>query len=143
MKTIDLKIRPIHHRLEQHVRAHVFLCTLAYYVEWHMLRALAPLLFVDEGPEGDQLPRKSIVAPAQRSPSALDKASSKKNSRGEAVHGFHGLMIHLGTLTKNLVQPKIPGSAPFEQTTRPDALQRRAFDLLEKNCPLKAVYPVS
>ncbi len=142
MKTLDLKIRPIHHRLEDRVRAHVFLCMLAYYVEWHMVRALAPLLFVDEEPEGDQLRRKSIVAPAQRSASALDKASSKKNSLGEPVHSFRGLLAHLGTLTKNLIRPTIEGADPFEQTTRPDALQQRAFDLLENNCPPKALYPV-
>ncbi|MDQ7007483.1 MAG: IS1634 family transposase [Acidobacteriota bacterium] len=142
MKTIDLKMRPIHHRLEDRVRAHVFLCMLAYYVEWHMTRALAPLLFVDEEPEGDQLRHKSIVAPAQRSASALSKASSKKNSRGEAVHSFRGLLAHLGTLTKNLVRPKIKGSAPFEQTTRPDPLQQRVFDLLEENCRPEAPYPV-
>ena len=124
MKTIDLKVRPIHHRLEDRVRAHVFLCMLAYYVEWHMLRALAPLLFVDEEPEGESLRRKSIVAPAQRSASALSKAFSKKNSRGETVHSFRGLMAHLGTMTKNLIRPKIEGSEPFGSSGESERLFR-------------------
>ena len=81
-QTVDLKVRPIYHRLEKRVRAHVFLCMLAYYVEWHLRQALAPLLFHDEDPEGSEAARGSIVAPAKRSPSALEKIHSRQNAEG-------------------------------------------------------------
>src|SRR5438876_2842545 len=74
IKSVDLKVRPIHHRLANRVRAHVFLCMLAYYVEWHMRRALAPILFDDHDPDAAAAQRPSIVAPAQRSADALKKA---------------------------------------------------------------------
>jgi transposase len=86
LKSVDLKVRPIHDHLEDRVRAHVFLCMLAYYVEWQMRRALAPLLFDDHDPAAGQELRTSVVAPAQRSPSAQAKAQSKRTEDDQPVH---------------------------------------------------------
>ena len=82
LKTIDLKIRPLYHRLEGRVRAHAFLCMLAYYVEWHMRRALAPLLFDEEDQAAAEAQRQSVMAPAQRSPQTRGKAQTKRTARG-------------------------------------------------------------
>jgi hypothetical protein len=129
LKTVDLQVRPIHHRLEARVRAHVFLCMLAYYVEWHLRQAWAPLLFAEDDPEGARRRRGSPVQPAVRSPRSEDKASSKKTPDGETVHRFRGLLDHLATLTKNTIQPA--GELPaFDQLADPTPLQRKAFDLL-------------
>jgi len=134
MKTVDLHVRPIHHRLEERVRAHVFLCMLAYYVEWHMRRAWAPLLFGEDDPGGAARRRGSPVAPATRSARAAAKASTKKTPDGETVHRFRGLLAHLATLTKNTIQPK--GELPsFDRLVLPTELQRHAFDLLEVKIP--------
>jgi hypothetical protein len=130
LKTVDLKVRPIHHRLSDRVRAHVFLCMLAYYVEWHMRQALAPMLFDDEDPEGAEAQRRSVVAPAQRSPSALLKAESKKTTDGTPVHSFRTLLDDLGTLVKNVIRPKATGAATFTMATTPTPVQQKAFDLL-------------
>jgi transposase len=129
-KTVDLHVRPIYHQLPERVRAHVFLCMLAYYVEWHMRRKLAPLLFDDEDPEAGQGRRSSIVAPAQRSTSALRKVSTLRTTDGLAVHSFATLLKELSTLSKNRVQPKVPASPPFDSLTRPTPLQQKALTLL-------------
>jgi transposase len=129
-KTVDLHVRPIYHRLAERVRAHVFLCMLAYYVEWHMRRKLAPLLFDDEEPEVGQELRSSLVAPAQRSPSAKRKAQTKKTTEGLPVHSFSSLLRDLSTLAKNRIQPKVAATCPFDSLTRPTALQQRALSLL-------------
>ena len=130
LKTVDLKIRPIYHWLEDRVRAHVFLCMLAYYVEWHMRQKLAPILFEDEDKELAETLRDSIVAPAERSPSAQSKDLTKRNEDGLPVHSFRSLLADLGTLAKNRIQ--IAGSEPceFYMLTRPTKLQARAFELL-------------
>ncbi len=129
LKTIDLHIRPIHHRLEDRVRAHVFLCMLAYYVEWHLRQALAPLLFAEDDRDGAQRRRGSPVQPATPSESAEAKAVTKRTRDDQPVHHFRGLLDHLATLTKNTVQPQ--GELPtFDQLTVPTPLQRRVFDLL-------------
>ena len=130
LKTMDLHIRPIHHHKADRVRAHVLLCMLSYYVEWHMRRALAPLLFDDEDkPAGDAL-RASVVAPAQRSPSAQDKASTKRTAQGGPAHSFATLIQDLATLVKNRVQPRADGTDPFDIITKPTPGQRQALDLL-------------
>jgi hypothetical protein len=135
LKTVDLHVRPIHHRLEERVRAHVFLCMLAYYVEWHMRRAWAPLLFAEDDPEGAAKRRGSPVKPARRSASAEAKALKKKTPAGETVHRFRGLLDHLATLTKNTIQPE--GDLPsFDQLSVPTPLQQKAFDLLGVSPPL-------
>jgi hypothetical protein len=135
MKTVDLRVRPIHHRLEERVRAHVFLCMLAYYVEWHMRRAWAPLLFAEDNPADAATRRGSPVKPATRSASAEAKVSAKKTPDGETVHRFRGLLDHLATLTRNTIQPAgdLP---PFDQLTVPTSLQQKAFDLLGVSIPV-------
>lgn len=130
-KSVDLKVRPIHHRLEGRVRAHVLLCMLAYYVEWHMRDRLAPILFDDHDKHDAQRRRASIVAPAQRSRAALQKAGRKRTEDDLPVHSFRSLLTDLATLTKNLIQPKLEGAEPFEQHAVATPLQQRAFDLLE------------
>ncbi len=130
LKTVDLKVRPIHHRLADRVRAHVFLCMLAYYVEWHMRRALAPMLFDDDDPAAGEALRRSVVAPAQRSPRAKAKALTKRTAEGTPVHSFQTLLADLATLTQNRVQPKAPGTPAFEMLATPTPLQQRAFELL-------------
>jgi hypothetical protein len=130
LKTIDLHVRPIHHRLEERVRTHVFLCMLAYYVEWHLRKAWAPLLFAEDDRADAARRRGSPVKPAARSASAENKASTKQTPTGETVHSFRGLLDHLATLTENTIQPA--GDLPtFDRLTTPTSLQRRAFDLLE------------
>ena len=130
LKTVDLKVRPIHHRTADRVRAHVFLCLLAYYVEWHMRRALAPMLFEDDDPAAGEARRRSVVAPAQRSPRAQAKALTKRTVEGAPVHSFPTLLADLATLTQNRVQAKAPGTPAFEMLATPTPLQQRAFELL-------------
>lgn len=129
-KTVDLHIRPIYHQLPERVRAHVLLCTLAYYVEWHMRQKLAPILFEDDDPAAGEALRRSIVAPAQRSPSAKRKVRTLRTVDGLPVHSFTTLMKDLATLTKNRVQPKAPASPPFDTLARPTQLQQKALSLL-------------
>jgi transposase len=129
-KTVDLKVRPIYHHLASRVRTHVFLCLLAYYVEWHMRKALAPLLFDDDDKPTAQAQRDSIVAPAAPSPKADRKALTKRTAEGFPVHSFSSLLADLGTIAKNRIRPKLPGATAFDPITQPTPLQRRAFDLL-------------
>lgn len=131
LKTVDLHIRPIHHRKEERVRSHVFLCMLAYYVEWHMRRALAPILFDDDDHKGGEARRDSIVAPARRSERAEQKALTKRTDADEPVHSFKSLLGDLATISKNRIQPKAPEAPIFEMITRPTSLQQRALDLLK------------
>lgn len=129
-KSIDLKVRPIHHRLERRVRAHVLLCMLAYYVEWNMRAALAPILFDDDDPQSAQAQRTSIVAPSQRSTSAQTKAKRKRTKDDFPVHSFQTLLKDLATICKNRIQPRLPDAPAFEKITIPTPLQQRAFQLL-------------
>ncbi len=134
MKT-DPGIRPVHVRTEDHVRAHVFLCMLALYVEWHLRRALAPMLFEDHDREAAREERNSPVEPARVSESARAKAAAKQTPAGLPVHSFRTLLADLGTLTLNdAFLPGRPGSA-FRMASRPTALQKRAFELLEIKPP--------
>ncbi len=107
LTTLDLKVRPVFHRTENRVRAHVLLCMLAYYVEWHMRQRLAPLLFDDEDPAGADAERTSVVAPARVSASARRKAARTCTDDGMPVQSFRTLMKDLATLTKNRVVPRI------------------------------------
>ncbi len=129
-KTVDLKVRPVHHRLEGRVRAHVFLCMLAYYVEWHMRRALAPLLFDDDDPAAAEAARSSPVEPARPSASARAKAGRKRTPGGLPVHSFQTLLADLATLTRNRVQPAAEGAVAADVLTSPTPLQAEAFRLL-------------
>jgi transposase len=129
MKTIDLKVRPIFHWLADRVRAHVFLCMLSYYVEWHLRKSLAPLLFDDHDRASAEALRASIVAPAERSPAAKEKDGTKRTADGLPVHSLRTLLSDLATLAKNLV--RLHGTeGEFHQLTDATALQRRAFELL-------------
>lgn len=128
LKSVDLKVRPIHHRTENRVRAHVFLCMLAYYVEWHMRRSLAPMLFDDSDPAAGEALRGSVVAPAQRSPQAKQKARTKRTDEGTPVHSFRTLLEDLRTIALNTVTL---GEQSFTMTTTPTPLQQQAFDLLK------------
>ena len=127
-KTIDLKIRPIHHRLADRVRAHVLLCMLAYYVQWHMRRDWAPILFDDDDPQQAKAKCKSVVAPAQRSDSARRKDATKRTAAGLPVHSFRTLLDDLATLTKNRVRT---GETEFDMLAKPTELQAEAFRLLK------------
>ena len=130
LKTISLKVRPVFHYTAPRVRAHVLLCMLAYYVEWHMRQQWAPLLFDDEEPEAAEAMRHSVVAPSQVSASARAKARSKRNAEGDPVHSFRTLLDDLATLSVNTVQPRLPDTEAFQVTTRPTKLQSKALDLL-------------
>jgi len=131
LKTIDLKVRPIHHRLEPRVRAHIFLCLLAYYVEWHMREVWRPLLFSDEDQAAKQT--RDPVAPAKRSAAALRKVHTKVLDDGTPVHSFSTLLKALSSIVRNLCRPRGGGpTAPtFEIVTTPNPIQQRAYDLLK------------
>jgi len=130
LKSIDLLVRPIRHRDEQRVRAHLFLCMLAYYVQWHMRRALAPLLFEDEELDQDRKTRDP-VAPAKASASAKKKKAVRFTSDGLPIHSFDTLLAALATRCRNWSRVKSdPNSAPFSHLTEPTPLQQRAFQLL-------------
>ena len=130
LKTVDLHVRPIHHREPDRVRSHIFLCMLAYYVEWHMRQDLAPLLFDDDDKAAAEQARTSVVAPAQRSGSAQQKASSRRTPDDLPVHSFQTLLSDLATIVANRVQPKDAAIPAFDIITTPTAVQQRALDLL-------------
>lgn len=133
IKADDLDLRPIHHRLEDRVKAHVLICLLACYLIWHLRKAWAPLTFTDEHPPQ----RDNPVAPAQRSPQADAKAARKHDADGNPLRSFRGLLDHLATLTRNQVRYHHTGiEVPMLADPTPD--QRRAFDLLNTPIPLTA-----
>jgi len=127
LKSVDLNVRPIHHRLPERVRAHVFLAMLAYYVEWHMRQALAPVLFDDE--EHDEI-RSSPVAPAVRSEKAQAKALRKRTEENWPVQSFQDWLKDLATIVKNTIQPQLKSLPTFEVITRPTPAQQHALQLL-------------
>lgn len=130
IKTIDLEIRPIHHRLSDRVRAHVLLCMLAYYLEWHMRQALAPILFDDHQHAAAAAARPSIVAPAQRSKAAHRKAATKRTHDGLPVHSFQSLLAELATFTRNTMAMADAPHDTFLLYPQPTPTQLRAFELL-------------
>jgi Transposase DDE domain len=127
-KTIDLEVRPVYHWNEDRVRAHVFLCLLAYHLEWHMRQTLAPLLFDDHDRAAAQARRRSPVRKATVSPAAQRKAATKRTHDGQAVHSFRTLLTDLATMTRNTVRFGTDLHATVLAT--PTALQKHAFDLL-------------
>ena len=131
IKTVDLHVRPVHHWLADRVRAHVFLCMLAYYLEWHMRRKLAPLLFDDTDKEAAEALRKSVVASARRSPEAIRKQNTGLTPDGLPVHSFRTLLADLATLASNTIITAITPGYPLTVLTRPTPVQRRAFELME------------
>jgi len=131
IKSDDLDLRPIWHRLEERVRAHVLICMLACYLTWHLRQAWAPLTFTDEDPPAPENP----VAPARRSAHAQAKASRQRDPDGRPYHSFRGLLAHLATLTRN--QVRIPGTrTDIPVLAEPTSTQRRAFDLIGAPIPL-------
>ena len=128
LKSVDLNVRPIHHRLPERVRAHVFLAMLAYYVEWHMRQALASVLFDDEE---HGAPRCSPVAPAVRSERAQAKALRKRTEENWPVQSFQDWLKDLATIVKNTIQPHLKSLPSFEVTTRPTSAQQHALQLLD------------
>ena len=129
LKTVDLKVRPIHHRLENRVRAHISLCMLAYYVEWHLIEAWRPLLFTDE----DQTTKatRDSVAPAKRSAAAIGKITTHQLEDGTPAHSLRTLLAELATLVRNTCRTA-DHPATFDILTTPTAQQRRAFDLIDQ-----------
>jgi len=131
MKTIDLKVRPIHHRDAERVKSHIFLCMLAYYVEWHMREAWRSLLFADE--DQDAKRTRNPVAPAKRSEAAEEKVATHELADGTPAHSFGTLLEVLGTIVRNICRP--PGAEDdtfsFRVTTIPNPKQRQALQLLE------------
>jgi transposase len=132
LKTVDLKVRPIHHHLADRVRAHIFLCMLAYYVEWHLREVWRELMFAD--PDQEAKATRDPVAPAQRSTAALTKIARKQLDDGTPAHSFCTLLAELGTIVRNTC--RTPGAKPdaptFEVTTTPNPKQQRALDLLQQ-----------
>jgi len=128
MKTVDLELRPVFHWAAPRVRAHVLLCMLAYYLEWHMRQSLAPILFEDHDRAAGEALRASPVAKAQPSPAAKRKAKTKRTDDGLPVHSFRSLLDDLATLTRNAV--RFGRAATFPVLAKPTEIQRRAFDLL-------------
>ena len=132
IKSIDLDLRPIFHRTETRVRAHVFICMLAAYLLWHLRKAWAPLTFTDEHRPEPVDP----VAPAKRSPAAQQKASTRTTSTGDPAYNFTGLLEHLATLTRSTMRiASHENEATFELVTAPTEIQRRAFELIGTSIP--------
>ena len=131
LKGVDLHVRPIRHRLECRVKAHIFLSMLAYYVQWHMIQAWAPLTFTDEA-EVDAARQRNPVAPAKRSQAALDKVHARTLADGTPAMSFTRLLGHLATIARNTLRPASarPGEATFNLTTRPNPKQQQALDLI-------------
>jgi len=134
LKTVDLKVRPIYHTAPDRVRAHVFLCMLAYHVEWHMRQALKPHLFDEDDPAAAATQRTDPVAPKEPSPKARAKASSKQTADGQPVHSFQSLLKDLSTITRNTIVPQVPNAPGWTQDTEPTPLQKT---ILEKIAAIK------
>jgi len=134
IKTVDLQVRPVYHWLADRVRAHVFLCMLAYHLEWHMRERLAPMLFDDTDKQAAEALRTSVVAQAQRSPAAVTKQTTGLTPDGLPVHSFRSLLADLATLARNTVTTDITPNYPITVLTRPTAIQHKAFALLAVTC---------
>jgi hypothetical protein len=131
LKTVDLEVRPIHHRRAQRVRAHVLLCMLAYYLEWHMRQALKPILFDDHDKAAAQAARASIVAKAERSQAANRKAATKRTDDGLPVQSLRSLLADLATVTRNTMAMAKSPEATFVLYPKLTSAQERAFQLLD------------
>src|SRR5207245_6026462 len=125
LKGPELEIRPIRHRREQRVRAHAFLCLLAYYLEWHLRAAWAPLLFIDEQPPLAADP----VAKAERSPAAKRNASTQRNANGDVCHSFPSLLAELALIVRNSNRVR-ESQATFDTVTETNHTQARALELI-------------
>lgn len=130
LKTTQLQLRPIYHWKDDRIRAHVFLCMLAYYVEWHMRRALRPVLFVDHEREAAEKTRASIVTPAPRSDAASRKDQAKRTDDGTSVQSFRSRLKDLATICRNTIRWKPGSDATFARITIPTDAQKQALELL-------------
>jgi hypothetical protein len=130
LKSVDLQIRPVYHWLAPRVRAHLFLCMLAYHVEWHMRERLKPILYADHDKAAAEAERSSIVAPIEPSPAAKRKARRHRTDEGTPLTSLRDLLRHLATLTLNSVITPLNPSYSFTVTATPTDLQRSAFELL-------------
>lgn len=130
LKTVDLHVRPIFHWKDERIKSHVFLCMLAYYVEWHLRTALAELLFDDHERDAAEAERASIVSPAPRSAAALRKEQERVTADGYPVQSFQCLLKDLATLCRNRVRWDSSPQLEFDRVTLPTPLQSRVFDLL-------------
>jgi transposase len=131
LKTVDLEIRPIRHWTAERVRAHVFLCMLAYHVEWHLRDALAPLLFHDTDLQAARAERTSPVVKTEPSEAVKEKKATKRSADGQRVMGFAGIVAHLGTFTRNIMRVPTNRQYRFTLYPRPTPLQEAAFRLLD------------
>jgi DDE family transposase len=134
IKTVDLQVRPVRHWLADRVRAHVFLCMLAYHLEWHMRQRLAPMLFDDTDKQAAEALRESVVAQAQRSPAAVTKQTTGLTEDGLPVHSFRSLLADLATLARNTITTAITPDYPLTVVTRATPIQQKAFQLLSLGC---------
>ncbi|MFB2897504.1 hypothetical protein ACE1CI_31690 [Aerosakkonemataceae cyanobacterium BLCC-F50] len=124
-------MRPIYHRTASRVKAHIFLCMLAYYVEWQMRQLLKPILFDEDNWSATHLQRESPVLSAKKSPKAKAKAEKKRNHESLRVHSFSTLLADLATVVKNQIQSTLAGNhLVFDKITQPTILQQTALDLL-------------
>ena len=131
IKSDDLDLRPVFHRLEERVKAHVLICMLACYLTWHLRRAWTPLTYTDQNPPGQDNP----VTPARRSAAAQAKASGQHDAAGQPYRSFRGLLEHLATLTRN--QVRYTGTqVTIQMLTEPTSTQRQAFELIGVPIPL-------
>jgi len=130
LKTVDLQVRPVYHWLADRVRAHVLLCMLSYYLEWHMRQSLAPMLFEDSDKQAAEILRTSVVAQAQRSPTAVQKQTTKSSPDGLPVHSFQTLLADLATIAQNTIVTAITPNYPLTMITRQTPTQHKAFQLL-------------
>lgn len=131
IKAVDLLVRPIHHRTDDHVRAHIFLCMLAYYVKYRMLKSLAPLLFQDEELD-ERCETRDPVTPAKPSASVKRKKTLRLTPDGFEIHSFQTLLSELATRSRNLCRVKSDPAGPaLYELTEPTPLQERAFQLLD------------
>jgi hypothetical protein len=130
LKGMDLLVRPIHHRDEDRVKAHIFLCLLAYYVEWHLRRAWAPLLFEDQELQQERK-RRDPILPATASESAQEKKRTRKTAEGFPVHSFTTLLKALASRARVTYALRSDAASPiFQQVSEPTPLQARAYELL-------------
>src|SRR4051794_25030635 len=130
LKRVDLQVRPVYHWLERRVRAHVFLCMLAYDLEWHMRQRLAPMLFDEADPEAAEVQRINVVRRARPSPVTVRKQATGLTPDGQPVHSFRSLLADLATVARNTIVTAITPLYPITVLTRPTSLQQKAFDLL-------------
>jgi transposase len=132
LKTVDLHIRPIFHSNDDRIRSHIFLCMLAYYVEWHMRECLREVLFDDEDRKSAEAERSSVVGKAVRSKSAKTKDSTRTTSTGLKVQSFQSVLLDLATLCRHVVRCTSINQ-PYTQLTQSTAQQRRYLELLNVN----------